>query len=733
MNDSPINRVLDALRKRDCNPKAKGPGKWEACCPAHEDRKPSLGVKEGNDGTALLKCHAGCNTDEVLKNLGLEMKDLFPPRNDPSPSRKKPAASSKEGNGRAYRTPELALAWHIKQEGGKLSEQGPWFYNDATGSEFMRKYRIDKPDGSKAFRPVYRDITGGWHAGDPCSSGLPLYHLDELAAADIVYLCEGEKCADLARGIGVIATTSSHGADSAKKTDWAPLASKTVVLIPDHDKPGEKYLNAVGSILAALDAPPAVKVLRLPLENKGDDIEQWLDSLPDTWEQERVVQELERLAAAAPEWSAFEIDDGNNDDDVADPIGQVDPIAFHGPLGKLALATQPETEANPLFVLMHMLVFAGVNVGRGPHFIMSGDRHRMVLDVAIVGPSGVGRKGTAATVAKQTWLKIDPLFSKENITDGLNSGKGLLLAVRDGSTPKKSNEIEDPGIGDKRRVFLESEFSAVFKQGHRDSDPLLEYLRKFWDGEEQINSMTKEPLRVTGGHIGAIFHSTPADIEIHLTSHDKRNGTANRVIYIFGVRSKRIKSGGNIFPLLDVLGDLLGQVARAIELAKGVECMRRTARAEKLWEDEVYDRLDEVPSGELGAFFVRASPIVMRIASIFALMDLESERDVRRIAVDVPHIKAALAIWDHAVRSLRHIFHADADPAADKLVAALKDAPDGLNRRQIIDEVFKKNKSAESVTELLGKLLAYRTIVSLKPESKGRGRPATRYRINDWS
>src|SRR5215211_5395770 len=56
-------------------------GSWKALCPAHEDREPSLSVTEGDDGRALLKCFAGCDTQKIVGALGLEMKDLFESRN----------------------------------------------------------------------------------------------------------------------------------------------------------------------------------------------------------------------------------------------------------------------------------------------------------------------------------------------------------------------------------------------------------------------------------------------------------------------------------------------------------------------------------------------------------------------------------------------------------------------------------------------------------------------------
>lgn len=53
-------------------------GSWVARCPGHEDRSPSLTVKELGDGRILIHCFAGCGTDVVLGAMGLTMGDLFP-------------------------------------------------------------------------------------------------------------------------------------------------------------------------------------------------------------------------------------------------------------------------------------------------------------------------------------------------------------------------------------------------------------------------------------------------------------------------------------------------------------------------------------------------------------------------------------------------------------------------------------------------------------------------------
>ena len=56
------------------------PGEWVACCPAHNDRSPSLAVKQADDGRILIHCFAGCSVQEVVAARGVDLGDLFPER-----------------------------------------------------------------------------------------------------------------------------------------------------------------------------------------------------------------------------------------------------------------------------------------------------------------------------------------------------------------------------------------------------------------------------------------------------------------------------------------------------------------------------------------------------------------------------------------------------------------------------------------------------------------------------
>ncbi len=73
--ESPIDRLLERLERV----KATGPGRWSACCPAHDDKSPSLAIRELGDERVLLHCFTGCSTADVLAAVGLEFADLFPP------------------------------------------------------------------------------------------------------------------------------------------------------------------------------------------------------------------------------------------------------------------------------------------------------------------------------------------------------------------------------------------------------------------------------------------------------------------------------------------------------------------------------------------------------------------------------------------------------------------------------------------------------------------------------
>lgn len=192
---------------------------WEALCPAHDDRKPSLSVKEGDDGRVLINCLShGCSSEQIVEAMGLELKDLFLEEIKPIESR-------------------LVKTYDY------VDEQGTLVYQVCRYEPKTFKQR--KPDGD------------GWDykLGDVRRV---LYRLPELlegiAAGKPVWIPEGEKDVDALRERDVNATTNVGGAQ-AWKPEYTQLlvehGVKVVVIVADRDGPGIKRATKLAAELTA--------------------------------------------------------------------------------------------------------------------------------------------------------------------------------------------------------------------------------------------------------------------------------------------------------------------------------------------------------------------------------------------------------------------------------------------------------------------------------------------------
>jgi CHC2 zinc finger len=75
MTTTPIDLILSLLSKV----RRRQPHQFSAICPAHEDKSPSLSVRQKPDGSVLIHCFGGCSIYEITAALGLDMSDLYPP------------------------------------------------------------------------------------------------------------------------------------------------------------------------------------------------------------------------------------------------------------------------------------------------------------------------------------------------------------------------------------------------------------------------------------------------------------------------------------------------------------------------------------------------------------------------------------------------------------------------------------------------------------------------------
>lgn len=300
-------RIIDAARRHGAEPKPRG-REHRALCPCHDDHDPSVSINDGAGGRALVKCRT-CGrerTRDILESWGLTMAALFSEPGDPAP---------RQPNGQAPKVPKAyasvdeavnaarrSVAAERRVPVSQVRVTATWIYHAAGGAEAMRVVRFDSAAG-KDFRPL-RPVAGGWALGDP-PGPLPLYGLHDLPPdlAEPVALVEGEKCRDALHALGIPAVTSAHGAQCAGKSDWTPLAGRTVHTMPDHDDAGRAYVEAAAGILWTLEPPAVVRIVDLPGLLGGQDVADLIaDRRADAKDDDAIRQELADLAAAAPEW-----------------------------------------------------------------------------------------------------------------------------------------------------------------------------------------------------------------------------------------------------------------------------------------------------------------------------------------------------------------------------------------------------------------------------------------------
>ena len=421
---APVDLVLDALRDHGHEPKRSGKG-WSCRCPAHDDRNPSLSVNAGDDGRALVRCHAGCTVEAVCAAIGLQPSDLFDHATRPGvgasadrwrrgdgdeipPSgivwRRKSLETRQTTNFVAVATPSdsreaqrtypsarEAVAALVSRHGARSNL---WTYRDANGDPVGVVVRWDSKDG-KDFRPVSRTPDGAaWFVGG-MPSPRPLYALPELLSSESrrVYVTEGEKAADATRSLGVTATTSPHGCKSARGADWSPLRGREVVVIPDNDANGEGYAQDVAELAAAAGAD-CVRIVRLselwPQIPKGGDMADLLAHRGG--DADAVRRELEALAErttpeqvesdAAPGWRPFPTDE------------------LPEPVRSFVRASAAAMLCDPAYVALPILSACSVAIGNTHRLSIK----RTWTEPAILWSAIIGESGTAKSPAIEAAL-----------------------------------------------------------------------------------------------------------------------------------------------------------------------------------------------------------------------------------------------------------------------------------------------------------------------------------------
>jgi hypothetical protein len=724
-----MNEVLDLILRQLKKVKQTGTG-WQACCPSHDDRNPSLSITEGDDGRILMRCHSsrGCTIEAICRALGLEPKDLMPP-DGPGAStgarapRKPPSSARRDDKSlRQFATPADAVAALVKTRGRPA---GQWTYHDADGREVCIVNRWDRQGGGKDFLPVSLTAEGTW-VMKALPEPRPLYHLPDLAEAKLVVVTEGEKAADAARSLGFVATTCCGGCKAFHLTDWSPLAGKEVLLLPDADTPGEDYASGVASILLQLEPPARVRIVNLPGLPEGGDVVEWIGSHGDAAEPAAMKAELERIASkvgfVSQDAVHAEPDDRKDDGSITVPPERprIDLGKLYGVLGEAVRLIEPHTEADPAGIYLQLLAAFGNACGRHAYVRIGGSRHYPNLFVACVGPTSTGRKGTSWDWAEEVMRQANKEWVDSHVKAGLTSGEGLIYHVRDAvkSTDDEGSEtVVDKGSDVKTILCLETEFGSVLTRMARQGNSLSALLRQAWDGRTLSTLSKGEPNRATEALVSVTAHCTEKELASLLSRTDMVNGLANRFLWASVLRTKMLPfEGENVH-----LEDVARRIRIAAEHATKVEEVGFAQSARELWA-ECYADLTQDRPGILGAITARGPAQIKRLALIFALADMEHADEARHLIIDRRHLVAALDVWDYCCRAAAHIFSSEDDgegTIADEVFKVIEGRGAEITQTEI-HQAFGRHLSAKELGLALGYLRDQGRIVETKRKTTGR-------------
>jgi primase/DNA polymerase family protein len=402
------------------------------------------------------------------------------------------------------------------------------------------------------------------------------------------------------------------------------------------------------------------------------------------------------------------------------------PAALHGLAGDFVRLVEPHTEADPAGLLVEFLIGVANLAGRNVYRRVGPTYHFGNLFDILVGPTGSGgRKGSAWAEVRRVLDLVDASWTTSHILGGLASGEGLIHIVRDPVTKteidKKTGEekeiVVDRGVDDKRTLVVENEFARTLKVCERRESTLSAIMRQAWDSGDLRIINRNSPLRATGAHISIIGHITTEELARWLNSTEAANGFANRISWNCVRRSKLLPEGGSLtdedfIPLVEALREVIAWTRTPRELTLSEE-----ARA--AWT-AIYPKLTEGRPGLLGAILARAEAQVLRFTIVYAMLD-------RSDTVELVHLRAALAVWERAEASARHVFGERlGDPDADDILEALRNSgDDGLTRTEI-SEIFSHNLSRGRIERALATL---RQANLATPESvQTGGRPTERWR-----
>jgi hypothetical protein len=407
--------------------------------------------------------------------------------------------------------------------------------------------------------------------------------------------------------------------------------------------------------------------------------------------------------------------------------------AFIGFPGRWVQELEEQTECNRDNLLAQLAVGSGAMFGRYYYNHYGVDLYTNEF-LKVLGDSGA-KKGTALKKFLGFAGLIDSHWPIHGIGDSFPSGEAIVYAIRDQVIKIKGGKevIQDAGVFDKRLLIAENELAQLYRMFERSGNTSTAKLRAAWDSPEVLSNRSKTlPAIATKPHISLIGHITIEE----LRSFDPNlisNGLLNRSVFVYAFKAREIPNPKPVKwseTLIEEFKEIyrLANIPTAIDAGQlGVSAEEVSSihipldpEAEELWE-KIYREQPANQDAALSDILRRYTEHIRKLALIYAIYD-------RVKTICSRHLLAAKAIMDHSKECVQTIFSAfTSNKGANKILEALKrQAPEGLAKSKIYEEVFNRHISASEINEALAFLVQnklaipkrYRTTPTAKKQTE---------------
>lgn len=267
----------------------------------------------------------------------------------------------------------------------------------------------------------------------------------------------------------------------------------------------------------------------------------------------------------------------------------------------------------------------------------------------------------------------------------MGSGEALIEAL-------SLIEEEDAPLNERGRIVFEAEMSKPLKVMRREGSILSEVIRSAWDSEPLENRTKGKQLIALAPHVSILAHTTEAELRDQLKTGDVFNGFGNRFLWISTRRVRLLPFGGGDAPI----APLVSRLHAILDYATLIDRVEFDDEVKEMWDQGgLYRLLTERPDTLFGVVTSRAEAHVTRLALLYAVLDAEK-------IIRMPHLLAALAVWDYSERTAKWLFGGSSgDEYADTIEELLQEAYPGFLTRTQIRDHFKRHAPAGRIPRAL--------------------------------